>query len=221
MVRHIIEYTCTVNLLAELSFCLQFVLVKMTLFTIVAEYLCSQFKNDLVYSLAEYLCVYSLKMTLFTVYQSICVFILLGYPIFKMTLFTVQWSLPIHWYKKFYVITGDVDLDLESFIDKEVQCVDFHITNGQPELDLELNSGERVRKPIDVQKPSVTGANVCASKVMSADELLEMDDIEFQLHDYGNSPVLLKKSGSVTWTPIATRTRSRLSCNINRANSNI
>ena len=49
-----------------------------------------------------------------------------------------------------------------------------------------------------------------------------MDDIEFQLHDYDNSPgVLLKKSGSVTRTPIATRTRSRLSCNINRANSNI
>ena len=54
-------------------------------------------------------------------------------------------------------------------------------------VDLELNSGERVRKPIDVQKPSVTGANVCASKVMSADELLDMDDIEFQLHDYDKS----------------------------------
>ena len=70
----------------------------------------------------------------------------------------------------------------------------------------------------------MTGANVhvCASKVMSADELLDMDDIEFQLHDYDNSPgVLLKKSGSVTWTPIATRTRSRLSRNINCANSNI
>ena len=50
--------------------------------------------------------------------------------------------------------TGDVDLDLKSFIDKEVQCVDFHFTNGQPELDLELNSGERVRKPVDVKRPS-------------------------------------------------------------------
>ena len=58
-----------------------------------------------------------------------------------------------------------------------------------------LNSGERVRKPIDVKKPFVTGANVCASKVMSTDELLDMDDIEFQLHDYDNSPgVLLKKN---------------------------
>ena len=115
--------------------------------------------------------------------------------------------------------TGDVDLDLKSFIVKEVQCVDLHITNGQPELDLELNSGEIVKKPIDVLKPSVTGANVCASKVMPADELLDMDDIEFQLHDYDNSPgVLLKNSGSVTWTPIATRTRSRLSRNINCAN---
>ena len=36
--------------------------------------------------------------------------------------------------------TGDVDLDLKSFIDKEVQCVDFHITNGQPEPDLELGT---------------------------------------------------------------------------------
>ena len=27
--------------------------------------------------------------------------------------------------------TGDVDLDLKSFIDKEVQCVDFQFTNGQ------------------------------------------------------------------------------------------
>ena len=87
--------------------------------------------------------------------------------------------------------------------------MDFHITNGRPELDLELNSGERVRKPIDIKRPSVTGAYACASKVMSADELLNMDDIEFQLNDYDNSPgVLLKKSGSVTWTPIATRTRS-------------
>ena len=77
--------------------------------------------------------------------------------------------------------------------------MDFHITNGRPELDLELNSGERVRKPIDVKRPSVTGVNVCASKVMSVDELLDMDDIEFQLHDqYDNSPgVLLKKSGSI------------------------
>ena len=38
--------------------------------------------------------------------------------------------------------------------------MDFHFTNGQPELDLELNSGERVRKPIDVKGPSVTGANI-------------------------------------------------------------
>ena len=80
-----------------------------------------------------------------------------------------------------------------------MQYVDFHITNGQPELDLELNNGERARKPIDVKKPSVTGANVCASKVMSADELLDMEDIVFQSHDYNISPgVLLKKSGSVT-----------------------
>ena len=93
--------------------------------------------------------------------------------------------------------------------------MDFHFTNGQPELDLELNSGERVRKPVDVKRPSVTGAKVCASKVMSADELLDMDDIEFQLHHHDNSAGVLLKSRSVTWTPIATRTRSRLSCNIN------
>ena len=99
--------------------------------------------------------------------------------------------------------------------------MDFHITNGQPELDLELNSRERERKPIDIKKSSVTGANVCASKGMSADQLLDMDDIEFQLHDCDNSPgVLLKESGSVTWTPIATRTRSRLSRSTNCAYSN-
>ena len=40
------------------------------------------------------------------------------------------------------VSTSDVDIDLKSFIDKEVPCVDFYITNGHPELDLELNSGE-------------------------------------------------------------------------------
>ena len=41
---------------------------------------------------------------------------------------------------------------------------------------------------------------------MSVDELSDVDDIEFQLHvhECDNSPgVLLKKSGSVTWTPIA------------------
>ena len=69
--------------------------------------------------------------------------------------------------------------------------MDFQFTNGQPELDLELNSEERVRKPIDVKRPSVTEANVCASKVMSVDELLDMNDSEFQLHDYDNSPGVL------------------------------
>ena len=93
--------------------------------------------------------------------------------------------------------------------------MDFHFTNGQPELGFELNSVERVRKPIDVKRPSVTGANVCASKVMSADELFDMNDTDFQLHDYDSPGVLLKKSaGSVTWTTIATRTRSKLSRNI-------
>ena len=49
-----------------------------------------------------------------------------------------------------------------------------------------------------------------------------MDDIEFRLYDYDNSPgVLLKKSGSVDWTPIALRTRSRLSRDIDHANSDI
>ena len=32
------------------------------------------------------------------------------------------------------------------------------------ELDLELNSGERVRKPLDVKTPSGTGANVPPAK---------------------------------------------------------
>ena len=77
--------------------------------------------------------------------------------------------------------------------------LDFHITimDNLAELDLELNSGER-----EVKKPFVTGG---ASEVMSVDELLNMT--------WSSSYMIMTihlKSGSVTWTPMATRTRSRL-----------
>ena len=39
---------------------------------------------------------------------------------------------------------------------------------------------------------------------------MKFDDIEFEMRDDdGSSGLLLKKDGLVTWTPIASRTRSR------------
>ena len=52
---------------------------------------------------------------------------------------------------------------------------------------------------------------------MSIHELSMLDDVEFQLHESDDSPgVFLKKDGIVTWTPIATRTRSRVCCKDNK-----
>ena len=36
----------------------------------------------------------------------------------------------------------------------EVRCVDFHLDDGGPGLDLELNCGEIVRRPIDDERPN-------------------------------------------------------------------
>ena len=39
---------------------------------------------------------------------------------------------------------------------------------------------------------------------------MKFDDIEFEVHGGDGSPgLLLKKDGHVTWTPVASRTRSR------------
>ena len=47
---------------------------------------------------------------------------------------------------------------------------------------------------------------------LSVKELMKFDDIEFEMRDgdgYGSPGLLLKKDSHVTWTPIASRTRSR------------
>ena len=44
---------------------------------------------------------------------------------------------------------------------------------------------------------------------------MNFDDIVFKIRDGDGSPgLLLKKDGQVTWTPVATRTRSRVSFKI-------
>ena len=66
------------------------------------------------------------------------------------------------------------------------------------------NSGEVISRLVDVKR---FGSN----SAMSMNELSNLDEIEFQLHDCDDSPgVLLKKDGNVVWTPIAARTRSRV-----------
>ena len=52
------------------------------------------------------------------------------------------------------------------FIEKNVQCVDFQLTDGEPVLELELNSGEVVRKLIEVKRPPDTGAETCDNLVI-------------------------------------------------------
>ena len=104
------------------------------------------------------------------------------------------------------------DVVLKSFIDNKVQCVDFHLDDGGPGLDLELNCGEIVRKPIDVARPNSDAqpSSGAVSYNLSVEELMKFDDIEFEMRDGDGSPgLLLKKDSHVTWTPIASRTRSR------------
>ena len=75
---------------------------------------------------------------------------------------------------------------------------------------MKLCSGESITR---VQKAT----NPPSGSVMSIHELSMLDDVEFQLHESDDSPgVFLKKDGIVTWTPIATRTRSRVCCNDNK-----
>ena len=73
-----------------------------------------------------------------------------------------------------------------------------------PTLSMELCSGESITR---VQKAT----NPPSGSVMSIHELTMLDDVEFQLHESDDSPgVFLKKD---TRTTIATRRRSRVSCN--------
>ena len=61
------------------------------------------------------------------------------------------------------VASATDDKDLKSYIDKEVSCVDFLIDNGEPGLELELNSGEYVWAPVCVKKP---GGNHSLLKIL-------------------------------------------------------
>ena len=47
--------------------------------------------------------------------------------------------------------------------------------------------------------------------VLSVEELVDLDEIEFEDHAVTGAPGVVLRKGSLTvWTPIATRTRSRL-----------
>ena len=100
------------------------------------------------------------------------------------------------------------DLDggdnLRIFIDKEVSCIDFAIDNGEPGLNLELHSGKTVWTPVCVKKPDVRDEN------LSLADLSGMDEVVF-LSSTDDTPGVVLKSGKLeVWTPIATRTRSRV-----------
>ena len=76
---------------------------------------------------------------------------------------------------------------------------------------MELSCGEIVWRPIDVERPNSDAQPLSGvSHKLSVEELMKFDDIEFEMRDDdGSSGLLLKKDGLVTWTPIASRTRSR------------
>lgn len=81
--------------------------------------------------------------------------------------------------------------------------------DGKPGLDHYI-----VRRLIGVERPTDIRATsqVNDNPVLTVEELSGMDAFEFQLHqcDLDLPGVLLKKDGQCTWTPIATRTRSRV-----------
>ena len=65
------------------------------------------------------------------------------------------------------------DTVLKSFIDNEVQCVVFTLMEG-----LELNCGEIVRRPIDVERPISDAQPISGvSHKQSVEELMKFDDI--------------------------------------------
>ena len=63
--------------------------------------------------------------------------------------------------------------------------MEFKVIDGEPGLDLELNSGEMVR---DVKRPPAIGVQPYVNEVMSINELSGMDEVEFQLHEHDHSP---------------------------------
>ena len=83
-------------------------------------------------------------------------------------------------------------------------------------MTLELNSGKTVTvwMPVCVMKPrsdADSRPEQQTDSVLSVKEIVNMDEIEFQGHAVSDTPgVLMRKGNSCVWTPIATRTRSRL-----------
>ena len=109
----------------------------------------------------------------------------------------------------------DQDEDLKSFLDKEVSCVDFSINKGETGLTLDLNSGESMWTPVHVLKPSNGTDFEKTDSVLSAEELSDLDGIEFLSHASNDAPgVVLMKGSLRVWTPVAARTRSRLKTSV-------
>ena len=90
--------------------------------------------------------------------------------------------------------------------------VDFSISDGEPGLTLELNSGATVWKPVCVFKPRSENDEANSKRcVLSVEELTDLDELEFESHAVTDAPgLVLHKGNSRVWTPIAARTRSRL-----------
>ena len=103
-----------------------------------------------------------------------------------------------------------VDEELRSLMSTQVQCVDFRLMEIKgPRLSMELCSGESIRR---VQKST----NPSSDSVMSIHELTMLDMWSFSYMRVMTHPeFFLIKDGAVTWTPIATRRRSRVSCKDN------
>ena len=112
-----------------------------------------------------------------------------------------------------------LDEDLKVYLDKEVECVDFSIDNGQPGLTLDLNCGKTEWTPVRVKKPIISGD---ANDELSVAELNELDDVVFRSGEVDDMPgVVLTKGCMQVWTPIATpiATRTRLRSKLYQSNN--
>ena len=110
------------------------------------------------------------------------------------------------------VADANRDDDLKAFLDNEVSYVDFSISDGEPGLTLELNSGATVWKPVCVFRRRSENYEANSMRcVLSVEELTDQDELEFKSHAVTDAPgLVLHKENSRVWTPIAARTRSRL-----------
>ena len=73
-------------------------------------------------------------------------------------------------------------------------------------MTLDLNSGERIWKPVCVRRPNgdSNSNTLKGDSVLTVKKLLDMDEIEFQSHKIDDTPgVNLRKGSLKVWTPIA------------------